>query len=159
MAETDNTLYRAKQAVFRMLKIRPRSEFEVKSKLKQKRLDDEVIVKCLAYFKELGLINDADFAKKWISYRLLKPFGPARIQNELLEKGVRKDIIAKALKEAFSDFDEEKKLYDLVHRRARSYKGVDTQKVKQRLYAYLLRRGFNPQLVYKVINTYDDKRD
>lgn len=157
MEKQNRTLAQAKQALLRLLNLRPRSEHEIREKLNKKNFPAPVIDEALQYFKALDLINDLDFAKKWTAYRLLKPFGVNRIRLELKEKGIAKNIIDDVLSLASEEVDEEAQIKSIMDRRAPKYQGLDKEKAKQRLYNYILRRGFNPQAVYKVIKKYDSK--
>ncbi len=145
------TLSKAKLAVERLLKIRLRSEKEIKDKLKQKNFSTDVIDATIQYFKKLDLVNDRQFAQKWIESRLLKPFGINRIRFELRTKGVDEVIIQKQLEDALDDFPEEDVVSSLAQRRATLYKGIDKAKIKQRLYGYLVRKGFQSTAIFKAL--------
>jgi len=83
-----------------------RSEQEIYNKLKQKRFSHDHIKRTVQYFKEIGLINDRQFAQKWILSRLAKPFGKDRIRFELKEKGIDTAIIEEELGQALHDYPE-----------------------------------------------------
>lgn len=146
-----DTLARAREAVLRLLKFRFRSEKELWDKLKPKGFSPQTIAQVIQYFKDIDLVDDRQFARKWIFARLAKPFGSGRIRFELKEKGVDPEIIEEELKEAAKDYSEMDIVSELAQRRAAIYKGLAKEKIRQRLYGYLLRRGFNPQTVMKVI--------
>ena len=146
---------KAKSAVFRLLKIRSRSEQEVKDKLKQKGFDEHVIGQAIRYFKDLELIHDRQFAKGWIASRLNKPFGSHRIRLELKQKGIDDDIIDEELTKALESYSEEEVVLSLLKKRVVKYKNVPPLKLKQRLYNYLARRGFNAEVIYRSLKRYD----
>ena len=143
---------RVKTTVFRLINIRPRSEKEIREKLFTKEFDTETIDRVVYYFKTIKLINDEQFAKLWVRSRLLKPMGFYRIKLELKEKGVSDDIISAAIENAKTDdYNEADVVRNLARRRAKIYKDNDQQKIKQRVYNYLLRRGFKSDLALKAI--------
>ncbi len=146
-----DTVTEAKNYIYRLLKIRFRSEREVRNKLRQKGFSEPTADEAVGYFKGVDLINDRLFTQKWITWRLAKPFGFKRIKLELREKGVAPELIEEQLSEAKSDYAEEETVARLAKRRAAKHSGVPREKVKQRVYGYLMRRGFNPAAVFKAI--------
>lgn len=148
-----DTFEEARNYVFRLLKIRFRSEKEVRDKLQQKGFSQETIARTVGYFKELDLVNDRQFAQEWIASRLSsnKPFGIHRIRFELKEKGIGPDLIEEEFAQATADYCEEDVVFRLAQRQAAKCRNVGAPKRKQRVYGYLMRRGFNPQVVLKAI--------
>ena len=71
---------KAKQAVFRLLALRDRSEGELRQKLRGKGYDDSRIDTLLAEFKTLGYINDAAYTGRQAHYlareKLYSPLEP-----------------------------------------------------------------------------------
>ena len=151
--EREENYTKAKHLVYRLLNIRPRSEFELRQKLQSKNLLKPVIDQALAYFVELDLVNDRQFARQWIISRLKKPFGWNRIRQELELKGISRDIILEIRDEAAGEYDEVKAVTDLAQRRADQYKNIDREKIRQRVYGYLQRRGFNTSTILKAIKS------
>jgi len=137
--------------VWRLLRFRPRSEKELSTRLKQKKFAKPLIDDTIQYFKSIDLINDEDFAKRWITSRLSKPVGSKRIYFELLEKGICKSVIQKHLEEATANYDQEEIVSNLAKHRIQQYKNIDPLKEKQRIYGYLLRKGFDTNIIQKVI--------
>lgn len=149
--EPTQELARAKQIVFRLLKIRNRSEKEIKDRLKLKDLDDNTIEKTLQYFKDALLIDDRQFAKWWINARLTKPFGFRRIQFELKNKGIHDEIAKEELSAAFSQISEVRLMETLVRKRLSRYKNLDPLTKKRRLFEYLARRGFHIESINQTL--------
>ena len=144
-------LKKAKEAVFRLLKVRYRSEHEVRERLKQKGFEAEIVEETIQYFHKIKLLNDQEFARHWISYRLLKPYGQYRIRYELQEKGVDAKIINEELNSAFTDRSEDEIARELLSKRITKYKDMDPQKLKQRMYGYLSRKGFSAPIVRQAL--------
>jgi len=141
---------KARETVFRLFRYRPRSEKEVVEKLKAKAFPEDVIRETVDYFKKLEMLDDRLFARGWIQGRLNKPLGMRRIALELRKKGIHKDIIEEE-SEKITDYDETAAVRDLARRRLTRYKNVEKFKARQRLYAYLSRRGFSSGAVSKVL--------
>ena len=158
MPEADNAaknLKKAREAVFRLLKVRFRSEQEIRERLKRKEFPQDTIEQTIEYFKKGEFIDDRQFAQKWISSRLLKPFGVNRIQFELKSKGIQDEIIKEALKDVTNDYLEEEVVLSLVKRQVSKYKNRDLNKSRQRIYGYLARRGFRSGVILKALERLD----
>lgn len=142
---------KARSRVFRMLKLRLHSEHEIVSKLEKNHFSQEIINQTVGYFKDLQFIDDRLFAQKWIESRLLKPFGFIRIAFELKNKGIHQDIIDEEITKYKDEYPETEAVCDLAKKRAHKYRNLEPEKIKQRVYGYLSRRGFSPNTIYKAI--------
>lgn len=149
-----NELASGRNYIFRLIKFRLRSEKEIRDKLKGKRYDIRISEELIAYFKRLGYINDREFARMWMNDRLSKPLGLKVIQWELKEKGVDSEIIDELLREKKSAFNEAAMVKELALRRLDKLKRKNepVNKIRQKLYAYLARRGFSGDVISEVIN-------
>lgn len=141
----------ARNTVVRLLKLRPRSQYEIKSKLKAKNFNEEVITETLDHFTQADLINDRSFTRGWISARLNKPFGFLRIQHELIQKGIDRDIINEELEAALKDYREEDIVLELAQRRLKQYGQLEPQHAQRRLMGFLSRRGFPAEAIRKAL--------
>ncbi|MBM3246306.1 MAG: regulatory protein RecX [Candidatus Omnitrophica bacterium] len=146
-----DSLLQAKEYAFLLLKFRLRSEQELHSRLKRKKFSEEVIGQAIAFLKEKNFIDDNYFAKSWIDARLKRPLGLARIKQELRIKGVGKAIIDNQIDEVRKDYSEIDIVNKLAQDKMKRLKGIEPKKAKQRLYAYLLRRGFSVDVVLEVL--------
>lgn len=152
MPQTDiEDLRRARNAIFRLLKVRLRSEQEIRERLERKQFCEDIIEKTIQYFKEIELIDDRQFAQKWISSRLLKPFGMNRIRYELKTKGIQDEIIQQELKNIKDDYPEEEIVLNLVKKQAARHKNIEPNKLKSRIYGYLARKGFRSEIILKAL--------
>ena len=145
-------LQKAKNCAFLLLKFRPRSEKEIGERLKRKKFDNEVIQEVLFFLKEKCFIDDSSFAKAWLEARLKRPLGLRKIRQELKEKGISKEIIDSQIEELTKGYCEEKVVLKVAKNRLNRLKGIQPQKKKNRLYAYLVRRGFLPEQIIDVVN-------
>ena len=145
---------KAREYAFLLLKFRLRSEKELAQRLKQKGFSEELCQATVDFLKDKQFINDRLFAKGWVASRLNKPFGLRRIKQELVQKGLGKEVIEEAFVQAKEDYDENKIVKDLAEKRFSKLKDIEPIKAKQRVYAYLIRRGFSPDLVGEVVNKY-----
>ena len=66
---------------------------------------------------------------------------------------VNPEIIENSLAQAKNDYSETQIVSQLAQQRLSRIKGVAPLKAKARLYGYLLRRGFSPEVVGEVLRT------
>lgn len=135
-----------------LLKFRARSEKEIYQRLKKKKFNEEIIKQVIAFLKEKNFIDDNYFAKAWIESRLRRPLGLRRIKEELRLKGVDKEIINSQIEKIKEGYCEEEIVLKLAKARLSKLKGIEPRKAKSRVFTYLLRRGFSPEIVIEVIN-------
>src|SRR3989338_531625 len=123
--EEEAAFKKARNIVFRLLKIRRQSEKEVRDKLGKKSFDKNVVEKTIEYFKGLDLIDDRLFAQEWIRYRLAKPYGQTRIRFELKNKGVAEAIIDAEINEATAEgqYSELETVSELAQNKINKYRG------------------------------------
>ncbi len=148
----DVELCKAKSDALRLLAFRPRSIAELKSRLKRKRFSQNIVDRAIDLLVKQGLLNDEKFAKLLTQSRLgTRPAGKKRLEAEMRQKGISRDIVEKAIS-SVSDQEEHRAAWDLVFRRFQKMKGVTRQKKKARLYGLLRRRGFSQNVIFSVLD-------
>ena len=145
-------LEKAKAYAFLLLKFRLRSEEEIRSRMKQKKFPPEVIGGTVDFLKEKKFIDDEAFTRAWMDSRLKRAMGLRRVKNELKHKGVRASVIDQSVAAVKEGYNEEEVVAELIRHKLRALKGPDIQKVKQRIYAFLIRRGFSPDVIVDNLN-------
>jgi len=150
-ASLNNNAEKARAYAFLLLKFRLRSEAELKSRLKQKGFSEELSQDTVNFLKDKEFIDDRVFAKGWVAARLKRPFGIRRIKQELISKGLDKVIIEDSLALAKKDYSEDRIVSQLAQQKFSRLSNIEPQKAKARVYAYLLRRGFSPDVVSEII--------
>src|SRR5215207_4425774 len=77
----------AKLTANRQLAYRARSTAELRKTLSDRGFGDEVIAEVIERFLELGYLNDAEFARRWIASRdQVAPRGTRLLRQELRQK-------------------------------------------------------------------------
>lgn len=147
----------------KFLSYRPRSEKEVREKLKSrissKKVEevenvDGVIDRVIQKLKEKKFINDEEFAKGFLESRLrFKPRSIRLIKLELKKKGISDDIIQTIIHDSkfmiHSDLEQAKRL---VEKRLPRYKGLGRQKIYEKMGRYLASKGFDWDTIKKSID-------
>ncbi|HEY5668287.1 MAG TPA: RecX family transcriptional regulator [Candidatus Saccharimonadales bacterium] len=119
----------------RYVALRPRSEWELRTYLKRKNVEEPVADTIMERLQRIGLLDDQAFATAWVTNRrLLKSVSKRRLALELKQKHVPETIIDQVLRE--DETDERDALRELVAKKRRKY--TDQTKLMQ----YLARQGF-----------------
>ena len=152
MQSKEEVSQKARAYAFLLLKFRLRSEKELYSRLKRKKFPEQVIDSTLKFLKEKDFIDDRVFTSAWVEARLKKPFGIRRITQELALKGVPKDIVQDTIVGIKDNYSETQVIQSLAEEKLGKLKGCEPLKARNRVSAYLLRRGFSPETVYDVLS-------
>jgi regulatory protein len=143
------------QAALRALDTRPRSIAELRDRLQRKEFPPEAIDAAITRLADLGLVNDAEFARFWIENRQIsRPRGAMALRDELRRKGVSNDVIAAAITELVPAADDLERA--MISARAvlpRYIAAADRLSFQRRLGGYLERRGFSFTTIRPVIDT------
>lgn len=135
-------------AALRFLNYRPRSEVEVRLRLRQRGFASDVAEGTITELKRRKLIDDATFARFWTEDRLsFKPKSKQMIKLELKQKGVA----VQAAEEATEGLDDEASAYEAAAKRALKMSSLDNEEFYRRLSGYLRRRGFSYEVVGTVV--------
>jgi regulatory protein len=132
---------RAREICLRQLAVRPRTRAELAKVLARKEISDEVIAEVLDRYDEVGIIDDAAFARAWVTSRH-QGRGLARraLANELRQRGVDAEVAGEAL-ETLDDDEEASTARALVDRKLRTARG-EPEAVFRRLVGMLARKGY-----------------
>jgi len=144
LARSDH-FHRCLNAALHYLSYRPRSESELRERLRQRGFEGDTQEVVITRLKEQGLVDDVAFAQFWKDNR--ESFSPRSrwlTKLELRRKGVANDLIDQVV----DAIDDDDSAYRAALSKARSLPQSDYQSFRHRLGEYLKRRGFS----YGVIN-------
>ena len=118
--------------------------------LRKKKYTDAAIASAVAYVKDKGYLDDADYARRYIrTAKRRKAVGAAWLRSELLKKGVAKALADEALKAegvSTDDFDE---VYAAAEKKAKSLEGK--KNAYQKLVYFLRSRGFADETARRAV--------
>ena len=144
-----------REAALRLLARTLRTRRDLERRLKDKGFAPVIIAGTLDRLTEVGLVNDAEFARAWLAGRWgRRPSGWRRLQQELRSKGVSEDDIERAralLAERAIAPDEVESAAKLVAQARRRYAGLEPRIQRQRLYALLARRGYDGDIIRRAL--------
>lgn len=130
---------------------RARTRAELRTKLASRGVPDEISERLLDRFTEVGLIDDAAFARSWVSSRQSgKGLAPRALAQELRRKGVDGETAREALGEVGLD-DQVEAARLLVRRKLRSVARLEPAVAQRRLVAMLARKGYSSGLAFRVV--------
>lgn len=147
--QQDDTVEQAKQAAFRYLSYRPRSVDEVRRRLLKQEYPEAMVEDVLQRLLTLKLLDDAAFAKYWVEQREnFKPRSRMALQQELLQKGIARDVIETAL----ADLDETAAARRAAEKKVSRWSHLPEDEFRKKMGGYLQRRGFH----FGIIRTIND---
>lgn len=142
--------------VLRFLSYRPRSEKEIRDYSKKKSQEAKIIEEIIKKLKKQGLVDDRAFATWWVEQRSrFRPKGRYLIRSELFKKGVKEEIISSSL---FSEKEEIDLAKKAARKKIKSYKNLEPLEMRDKMVAFLARRGFNWKIIKKAIDETAKKR-
>ncbi|MDP9366110.1 MAG: RecX family transcriptional regulator [Chloroflexota bacterium] len=134
-----------------LLARRPRSEREVRDRLRQKGYAPEAIDAAIAKLEGWRYLDDADFARYWVENREAhQPRGRRLLEQELRQKGVDREVVRDAI--AAAELDEQAAALEIARKKQRSYAGEEPAVVRRRLGSFLARRGYGWDVVRPVLD-------
>ncbi len=145
---------RARGRAFDLLAYRSRSALELSRRLKRDGFSDDSIEATMIRLRELRMLDDVGFARDYVRSRLAnKGYGRHRIAAELRMRGIDRHTIDQVIAHQFEDDDVE-----LEHARAFAMKRLprlerepDAARRRKKLYDALMRRGYDSDIVSRVI--------
>lgn len=142
----------ALQKLRRYCAYQERSHQEVKRKLYEWGFDSDDSAKVIVQLMEESLLNEERFAKAIAGGKFRqKGWGKRKITENLKSKGINDKLISISLKE-IDPAAYEKKLILLLEKKLDALKGEHLLAKKQKLARFGISKGYEPELVYKVIS-------
>lgn len=135
------------------IKKRVRSKQEINNYLMNKKYNLELVNKVVEKLEYQGYINDLFFAKSFLHNKLLTTtYGPLKIKNALINKGISDDIINLVLEEYNLDIEKEK-IEKRINKLIKSNKNKSNNFIKKKIIMELSFEGFNKTLIYNVFDS------
>ena len=134
-----------------LLSRKDRTKKEIEDKLIEKGYDRNVIDNILDKLKSYNYINDEIYCEKYINDKIkFSKYGKNKIKSKLYAKGVDKDIISQKMIEIDNNL-EYNRAFELAQKKLPSLQKYDKIKIKSKLSYHLISKGFDYDVVNKVI--------
>ena len=149
----ENRLFHIKQRGLRYLGRRLHSTSELRTKLKQKGYEMELVDNVLNELSNAGYLNDLDFAKEFTKEKFRsKLWGKNKIKSELIKKGIAAEIITQVLSQSINEDDEYEKAMVIAQKKIKSLipKLDDSILLKRKVISFLNARGYSYEIAGKV---------
>lgn len=129
-----------------------KSEKEILDKLFKKEYDEKTIVRTMQFLKSYNFLNDEQFAAMYIKDKI-KNQGKNKIKHSLLRKGIDEVMLEDKLREVdnSSQLKTALKLVEKKHKTL-SKTETDNRKIYSKLWEYLLRNGFDKDIIEETIS-------
>ena len=137
-----------------LLAVRARSGRDLRMRLRRAGAPDAEITWSIDRLVRQGLLDDAAYARQVARAKVLGGgVSRRRVVTELRRRGVSAETADEAIDATLSevDLDEEGAALRAAEKRMRTLSSLEPIKQRQRLYAYLARRGFPSDVVRRVI--------
>ena len=141
----------ARAACLRLLTSAPRTRAQLAAALRRRKVPDEIAEFVLARFAEVGLIDDAAFARAWVESRH-HGRGLARkaLAAELRQRGVADEEVRAAV-DTVKPEDEDEAARRLVAKRIAATRGRPLPARARSLLGMLARKGYPAGLAARVV--------
>lgn len=147
----DEMFIKGKNKALSIISKADQSEKKIREKLSAD-FEEDVIDRVIDFLKEYNFINDTILAQKIVNTNVnLNKCGKNRIKQNLYNKGIDKESIDDAVSEIDSDVEFENAMY-LAKKRYERVKKEDKRKVYQKISQHLAYKGFNYDIIKRVLN-------
>jgi len=128
-----------------MLARRELSVAQLRARLLEREHDAAGVDAAIEHLIETKALDDDRVARAYARTALtVKGRGRLRIQRELSEMGIPRDIAAAAVADTFGDVDERRLIADALKKKLRGGAKIETAADYARVYQFLMRQGFSP---------------
>lgn len=146
---------RAKKRCLNLLQKRPYTERKLREKLAEGGYPQDIIEDAIAYVKSYNYIDDYEYACQYIFYHK-ETETKRKIEEKLMMKGIDSDILQKAFADSYYEEEEALELEleqakKLLQKKKYEAENADW-KEKQKVYAFLVRKGIHTSVIRKAMN-------
>ena len=141
----------AREAALRLIERIRRTRSDLERRLRDKGFEAADIEQVLGRLAEVGLVDDAEYARAFLAGRWgHRAAGWRRLEQDLRQRGVSAEDIAAGrarLEAQQGPTDEISMARRVVEQSARRYAGLEPHERKRKLWALLARRGFATDVI------------
>ena len=128
---------------------------QIRERLVDREHDREEIERAIEHLLETRALDDARVAAAYVRTAIkIKGRGRLRVQRELQEMGVDREIAVQALADAFGEVDERTLIAAALKKKLRGKTRIATASDYARVYQFLMRQGFSPTAVNAALRAY-----
>lgn len=148
-----NELTAAYDRALNLLAFRARSARELERRLKQNGVTPERADRVIAKLREVGLVDDADFARQLARSKMSAGASRRRVHQELFKRGVAREVADDAVERVVEEdgLTDADSIERIARKKWRTLAELDEPTRRRRLFAFLARRGFDSDDVSRVV--------
>lgn len=148
---------RCKLRAMNLLQKKDYTEKQLRDKLTEGLYPAYVVDQAIDYVKSFRYLDDDRFVRDYINYHMATR-SRTRILQDLLGKGIPKDMITSIMDELYLDEDENVELDQISQLIIKKHIDIETAdfKEKQKFIAFLLRKGYKMSDISKVIGNWEE---
>lgn len=154
----DVLVKRAKKRCLNLLQKKNYTEYKLREKLREGLYPEEIEDAAIAYVKSFHYIDDYRYACDYIFYHK-ESETKKKIEEKLRIKGIEQNILQQAFTDSYDDGEELQieleQAYKLLRKKHYDYENMDW-KEKQKIYAYLLRKGIRNSVIKRAMMMQDE---
>lgn len=140
---------RAKLRAMHLLNAMPRTEQQLREKLAQNEYPEDVIEEAVSYVKSFGYINDEAYIRNFIISRKNSK-SKREIVMLLGQKGLRGELVDNIVEEMYAEESELSTIKEIMRKKRWNPSEME-EKEKQKMLAYLMRKGFSYEEIRRAL--------
>ncbi|MBE5908583.1 MAG: regulatory protein RecX [Lachnospiraceae bacterium] len=144
---------RAKRRAMHLLEKQDRTRKNLEDKLRESDYPQTAIDAAIAYVESFHYIDDERYARSYVHFHQ-EGKSKRRIQQDLMQKGIDRDVIALVLEEEY-ETSEEDMIRNLLRKKHYDPESADA-KERSKMYRFLAGRGFSSGDISRVLRGYED---
>lgn len=139
-------------AALRLLARRDHGVVELNRKLAQRGFAPEQIASAIAECERMHYLDDAKFCQMVTLQQRRRGYGILRIAGMLKTKGLPEQHIDESLSRNCSEMNQIEDCRRVMAKKLRSWSTAEAENKTERLYRFLLSRGFTPATIFRVLD-------
>ncbi len=155
----DNSYYEAYYNTLKSLNSKYKSVNETKKYLYSKEYDKDIVDKVIENLLNQGYLNDNSYCISYINNQIITTnWGPYKIKNELIKKGIDDSIIDENIK-VFDNELQRSRVNKIVEKLIKSNRTKGGVILKNKIITNVINLGYYTSIVKEEISKYDFKVD
>lgn len=152
IVEEDNYI-KCKNTSLKMIEKSYKTEKQIIDKLVQKEYQDKIIKRTIEFLKQYSFIDDIKYVQMYVKDKMSSQ-GKNKIKYALISKGINEEIVNEELKHIDDTLEESsalklaEKKYNILLKSEK-----DLRNINKKLREYLARKGYNLDIIQKVLNS------
>lgn len=154
----ETVLYkRCKLRAMNLLQKKDYTTKQLRDKLDEGLYPKELVDEVIEYVKSYKYLDDDRYARDYINYHM-STRSKNRIMQDLMNKGISKDMLIPIMEEQYAEESGDVELDQVKALLIKKHYDPDTAdfKEKQKIMAFLMRKGFQMSTIRKAMDCYED---